>query len=168
MNMAAAQSESGNIPSISGKTDIHTSELPHSVYMLIIVHAICLAGPFGILFPLGVIFLRWFGQVKTHWVLQFLASLICAVGLAVAIAFSAMDLEYSSFNRGHQILGIVVVAALPLQSVFGYIHHLRYKQVGRRTLNSHLHLWTGRAVIVLGMINTVLYVSSSSPKTKHC
>ena len=158
MDMTAVRSNSTAIPSISGKSNINLKPLPGSVSILVIVHAICLAGSFLLLFPLGVVALRWFGWFRTHWILQILATFICIIGLIVAIALSAMDPEYVSFDNSHQILGILVVASLIIQVLLGYSHHRNYQKLGRRTWISHSHLWVGRLVIVLGMVNGVLYV----------
>ena len=88
--------------------------------------------------------------------LQVFAILVCVIGLVVALAFSAMDPEYSSFNEGHQIIGIVAVLALVVQALLGYKHHRDFKKTGRRTAVSLAHLWLGRIVMALGMVNTIL------------
>ena len=156
MDMTAARSSSSAIPSISGKSDINVKPLPGSVSALVIIHAICLAGSFLLLFPLGVIALRWFQRVNFHWMIQIFATAACLLGLVIAIVFSAIDPEYSDFSEGHQVLGIIAVVALLIQALLGYQHHRIYKKTGRRTMVSHFHLWTGRAVIVIGMLNAIL------------
>lgn len=88
--------------------------------------------------------------------LQIFATVVCVLGLVIAIAFSAMDPEYDTFDRGHQIIGILAVVALFIQALLGYQHHRNYKKTGQRTVVSHFHLWIGRAVIVLGILNAVL------------
>jgi len=49
-----------------------------------------------------------------------------------------------------------------LQGPLGYIHHVAYKKYQRRTFTSHLHLWIGRLVIPLGMVNCALGLKFSS------
>ena len=88
--------------------------------------------------------------------LQIFATVVCVLGLVIAITFSAMDPEYDTFNQGHQIIGILAVVALFIQALLGYQHHRNYKKTGQRTVVSHSHLWIGRAVIVLGIVNAVL------------
>lgn len=156
VNMTATRSNSTATPSISGKADTSVTPLPGSVPALIIIHAVCLAGSFLLLFPLGVVALRWFKWVRVHWMLQIFATLICVLGLIIAITFSAMDPEYDTFDQGHQIIGILAVVALIIQALLGYQHHRNYKKTGQRTAVSHSHIWTGRTVIVLGMVNAVL------------
>lgn len=163
MTATLLTSNTTTIPSISGTSNINVKPLPSSVPTLIIIHAICLGGAFLLLFPLGVIALRWFSTVKFHWMLQLLAAFICVIGLCIAIALSVMDPEYMDFGEAHQVIGIVVVVAVMIQALLGYWHHRNYKKVGERTWVSHSHLWVGRLVIVAGMINAVLCVKSFLP-----
>ena len=153
--MTATRSNSTAVPSIIGKSNIHVKPLPGSVSTLVIVHAVCLAGSFLLLFPLGVVALRWFSSFKYHWVIQILAALICVIGFILAIALSAMDPEYDSFNQAHQIIGIIAVCSLIIQVLLGYSHHQKYKKYEQRTWTSHGHVWVGRVLVGLGMFNAV-------------
>jgi hypothetical protein len=159
--MIATQTNSTSIPSVSGTANTNTTALPGSVAVLVVLHAILLGGSFILLFPLGVSFLRFFNSFTLHWMLQATTAIICIVGLAVAVALSVIDLEYNSFTATHQIIGMLVVAAVVFQVVLGYLHHKNFK-VGGRTWASYAHLWTGRTVIMVGMINMVLYATSLS------
>jgi hypothetical protein len=47
----------------------------------------------------------------------------------------------------------VVFAALFFQPILGLIHHSQFKKLRRRQVWSHLHLWNGRIMIPLGIIN---------------
>ena len=156
--MKAAQSNSADIPSITGTSNMNVKALPGSVSSLVIIHAVLLAGSFLLLFPIGVVALRWFGSFKFHWLLQISATSISIVGLFVAIAFSVLDPEFMSFDKAHQIIGIVVIVILVLQAALGFLHHRDYQKLQRRTWISYAHLWIGRGAIVLGMFNTVPYV----------
>lgn len=157
VDMTAAQSDSpAAAPNISGTSNINTTPLPSSFSALVIIHAICLAGSFLLLFPVGVMLLRWFGLFKFHWMLQVAASAICFLGLICAIAMSVIDPEFASFNQAHQILGIIAVAVLFPQIYFGYAHHRNYKKLGQRTTISHFHLWSGKLIVLLGMVNAVI------------
>jgi hypothetical protein len=35
----------------------------------------------------------------------------------------------------------------------GIVHHLGFKKSGRRSIMSHIHIWLGRCLITLGIIN---------------
>jgi hypothetical protein len=58
----------------------------------------------------------------------------------------------------HQILGIVLVFALPAQMILGYRHHIRYLAVAARSMVSYLHIWLGRTLVIGYSINIWLYV----------
>ena len=156
VDMPKTISTTATTPAISGTLNINTKALPGSVAILVIIHAICLGGAFVFVFPLGIVILRWFASVRFHWMLQVFAVAASTFGLAVAIVLSIMDPEYKGLDEGHQIIGIVVVVALFLQAALGYVHHANYKKYEGRTWASHAHLWTGRVVIVVGMLNAVL------------
>lgn len=40
-----------------------------------------------------------------------------------------------------------------LQPILGALHHTSYKRQGRRGALSHVHVWYGRALMILGIIN---------------
>jgi len=156
MDMVAAQSTSSDVPQISGTSNVHVTAQPGSFGALVIIHAILLGVPFVFLFPIGIVGLRWLRSFKLHWMLQAFATCACYIGLVVAIVLSVTGFQYSDFNQAHQIIGIVVTACLGAQIAFGYFHHRNFKRVGRRTVISYFHLWTGRGLIYLGMVDTVL------------
>jgi hypothetical protein len=70
-------------------------------------------------------------------------------------------------NKYHPIIGIVVFACLFFQPILGLLHHSFFKKHQRRTLWSHAHLWLGRSVITLGIINGGLgFMLADDPKNK--
>lgn len=158
IDMPSSRADVAAIPSLRGKSNVNVKSLPASVSVLILIHAICLAGSFFILFPVGVIALRWFGSFRFHWILQIVTTVIILLGSIIAVVFSIMDPVYASFNYAHQILGLVAVVAVVGQSASGYAHHRIYAKVGARTWVSYSHIWLGRLIIILGMLDTVLYV----------
>lgn len=56
-------------------------------------------------------------------------------------------------NTSHAILGLFVVASLVLQPVTGMVHHLLFKKLGRRNVATQPHIWWGRVIVTLGIIN---------------
>ena len=56
-------------------------------------------------------------------------------------------------SNGHPIIGIIVVGALAFQPIGGLIHHYMYKKYHQRTIWAITHVWSGRIVLTLGMIN---------------
>jgi len=51
------------------------------------------------------------------------------------------------------LIGLVLFCLLFFQPIGGILHHLGYKRHGQRTIISHGHIWLGRILITLGMIN---------------
>ncbi|KAI0445748.1 hypothetical protein F4803DRAFT_506291 [Xylaria telfairii] len=128
-----------------------------------VAHGALAALAFGFLFPLGAILLRTVpgaGAFPSHWVIQMIAWVlyIIAAGLGlyllsiVRIPSGAGLLEIAKGNA-HPIIGIVLLVFMLFQPVFGVVHHRRFKRLHRRTWASHVHLWTGRLSITLGIIN---------------
>ncbi|OAP56499.1 hypothetical protein AYL99_09678 [Fonsecaea erecta] len=158
VDMTATQNAVATVPSISGMSSISAEGQPGYYHSLVYTHAILLGVAFVIVFPVGVLGLRWKWLIafKVHWMLQLFATVGAYLGLAVAIFLSITGVEYTAFNETHQILGISVVAALSFQVVMGYVHHVNYKKVGRRTVPSYFHIWLGRVLIYAGMVNAIL------------
>jgi hypothetical protein len=64
--------------------------------------------------------------------------------------------ECKGLDEGHKIIGIVGFATLSVQAALGFVYHANYRKQQRKMWASHAHLWTGRAVIIVGMLNAVL------------
>lgn len=102
------------------------------------------------------------GLVWVHAAFQVFSWLvfIAAFGLGVHIAN-----EQDMLNDYHPIIGIVVFVLIFFQPILGYLHHIFFKKHQNRTLWSHGHLWLGRIVITLGIINGglgLLFANDSS------
>ena len=48
---------------------------------------------------------------------------------------------------------MVLFGVLFFQPVLGYLHHSAYKKKGGRSLWSHAHIWLGRTIILVGIVN---------------
>ena len=46
-----------------------------------------------------------------------------------------------------------MICALVIQPALGYLHHRHYVQYQSRGLVSHVHIWWGRVLILLGIVN---------------
>ncbi|OAL26718.1 hypothetical protein AYO22_04071 [Fonsecaea multimorphosa] len=158
VDMTATQNAVSTVPKISGTSSVSAEGQPEYYHALVYSHAILLGGAFVIVFPVGVLGLRWRWTIafKVHWILQLFATVGAYLGLAAAVFMSINGIEYAAFNQTHQILGICVVAVLSVQVIMGYIHHVNYKRFGRRTAPSYFHIWLGRVLIYGGMVNAIL------------
>ncbi|KAL2131501.1 hypothetical protein VTI74DRAFT_4966 [Chaetomium olivicolor] len=139
--------------------DIEKAEMVRGVHGLIASFALV------IFFPLGSILLRVLPQrwkVGMHVLMQAMGALLLCIAVALGIylvvvvklpigngnLLSNPDMNY------HPIIGLVVSGTLLLlQPIFGFIHHRLFKKVPVRQAWSYMHLFNGRLVITLGIIN---------------
>jgi len=131
------------------------------------------------LIPLGGILIRlgirspWI--VRIHAILQslsyliYLAAAVLGIWLVRLLSASSFDdssdYSYSLWSDPHPKLGVAILVAAFFQPIFGLIHHTIYKRrvaatkAGRptkppgRTAIGTIHLWLGRLLIVLGVVN---------------
>jgi len=120
---------------------------------MLIAHGTMAALAFVIFFPVGAISIRLLnfpGLLWFHAAFQVFAYLVflIAFGLGVYIANSEGVL-----SNYHPIIGIILFVLIFFQPIFGFLHHSLFKKYNSRTLWSYVHLWLGRIIITLGIIN---------------
>ncbi|PKY04118.1 hypothetical protein P168DRAFT_318459 [Aspergillus campestris IBT 28561] len=126
----------------------------HLLPTYIKAHGVIMALAFGVMMPLGVIaigFLNIRGSIWIHaaWQLISWCLMIAGFGLGVRIA----RITDKAYNNAHTKIGTIVVAMLLVQPLFGLIHHIRFRKTHRPNAWTHLHVWYGRMLILLGIIN---------------
>lgn len=117
-------------------------------------HGIVMGITVVLLFPIGAMFMRLVGSPWVHGALQLfsLAALIVGFGLGVKLA-QLTDKLFESDGRTHTIFGTVLLALFLIQPVLGLFHHTAYKKHQTRTPVSHSHIWFGRIIMALAIIN---------------
>lgn len=112
-----------------------------------------------LLFPLGNILLRLIPSKsawKIHAAVQILGfvSFAAAVGMGLWLAKQA-DEYIAIWRNPHVVIGLIVFTLMLFQPAFGYIHHVIFvkRANGRRTYWGWIHVWQGRLLIVLGIVN---------------
>ncbi|KAI9707917.1 MAG: hypothetical protein M1820_004336 [Bogoriella megaspora] len=120
---------------------------------IMIAHGVMASLAFVILMPFGAIGVRLFsfpGAIWLHaaWQILSYALYIVAFGMGV---WMAKNLSY--LDKYHPIIGIILFILLFFQPFLGFVHHLMFKKYSRRTFWSYAHLWLGRIIITLGIIN---------------
>ncbi|RYP52931.1 hypothetical protein DL768_002027 [Monosporascus sp. mg162] len=140
------------------------------------IHGILAAIAFVGLFPLGSIFVRvipgrfaWIVHAITQTVayIVFIGAAVLGLYLVNMIQIppnGASLLETSAVNV-HPIVGIVILALLFFQLILGLVHHAKFKRLGRRTAWTHLHLWNGRVMMTLGIVNGGLGLGLARPSS---
>ncbi|KAL2068391.1 hypothetical protein VTL71DRAFT_16489 [Oculimacula yallundae] len=149
-NTGTGSTQTGATGSDAGGSRTGASEKINRVRM---AHAIIASIAFVIFYPLGAMAIRilsFKGLVWMHagWMIFTYLLVLAAMGMGVWLAVTIKLLD-----SAHAIIGLVVVGSLLLQPITGLVHHLRYKKVGRPNAATYPHVWWGRAVITLGIIN---------------
>ncbi|KAH6684076.1 hypothetical protein B0J14DRAFT_3467 [Halenospora varia] len=129
-------------------------------------HGILASVAFVLMFPMGAIAIRAFsfpGLLWLHggWMVFTYVAFLTALGMGVWIAVMTEQL-----GEAHSIIGIFVGAALLLQPLTGVVHHLLYKRTSGPNVATYPHVWWGRAIITLGIINGGLGLQLSANATK--
>jgi hypothetical protein len=122
---------------------------------VLIAHGVLAALAFVIFFPVGAILIR-LGSFRGVWLVHGITQLFAYVTYIVAFGLGiwmVRDFPVDLLDSYHPIIGITVFVLLFFQPILGYIHHLQFKKYSRRTVWSYGHLWLGRVVVTLGIIN---------------
>ncbi|TDZ12826.1 hypothetical protein C8034_v001838 [Colletotrichum sidae] len=132
---------------------------------ILLAHGVIMSIVFVALYPLGAILMPLVGKWMAHAVWQSVAFGLMWAGFGTGYAY-ARDNGYL-FAQTHTLLGTVVVALLAIQPFLGYAHHAYYKKFQSRGVISHVHIWYGRALTVIGIINGGLGLELSGIATRY-
>ncbi|KAG8530205.1 uncharacterized protein KY384_004705 [Bacidia gigantensis] len=120
----------------------------------LIAHGCLMALAFVIFYPLGGILVRLLHVKGTVWIhagVQAFAYTLTIAGMGCGVYVTG---PYGyNLDHKHTIIGLTVIAAFFIQPFFGVIHHAVFKKTGRRSFWSDIHVWFGRLVLTLGIIN---------------
>ncbi|KAJ6786302.1 hypothetical protein PWT90_09266 [Aphanocladium album] len=114
-------------------------------------HGILMMIVWVILYPAGALLMPFIGKWMFHAAFQTIAFLAMWAGLGMGYVLSNRLGIF--WQNTHTRLGIMVCALMFLQPILGALHHTNFKKQGRRGAVSHIHVWYGRALIILGIIN---------------
>lgn len=140
-------------PNTGGNSNFNPFTFFSSGTKILTAHAILASLAFVVFFPIGGILIRlcsFPGLWLLHGLFQIFAYLlfIAAFGLGIYMATNLRML-----NQAHPIIGIVLFVLLFFQPLLGFLHHFMFKKHGRRMVWSYGHIWLGRIIITLGIIN---------------
>ncbi|KAI9646869.1 hypothetical protein NHQ30_004869 [Ciborinia camelliae] len=118
-----------------------------------IAHGVLASLAYVILFPSGAIAIRIFSfrnllWFHAGWMVAAYMIVLASVGMGVWMAYM-----YHVLGTTHSIIGLVVAGCLLLQPISGLTHHMLYKRHGGPNIATYPHVWWGRAVLTLGIIN---------------
>ncbi|KIX99191.1 uncharacterized protein Z520_04767 [Fonsecaea multimorphosa CBS 102226] len=148
---------------------------------ILIAHAVLASAVWVLFIPSLAILLRLNLKnpivLRIHAVGQILSYIIFVVAAGMGIWLAQQSRDFGVWNDPHPKLGLAILALAFFQPIFGSIQHSIYKrraqnlQAGKptklpgRTTPGRVHVWLGRLLIMLGMINGGLGIrlASSSP-----
>ena len=123
------------------------------------------------LLPLGATFIRFLAQafprpvpLYMHAGIQLFTFILAIIGFGLGIYTS--ELNENHWTANHQKCGVALMVLFFLQAPMGYIHHVNYVATGERGLWSHAHIWNGRLVMLLGIVNGGLGLDLAGIKHK--
>ncbi|KAK2065058.1 integral membrane protein [Colletotrichum caudatum] len=132
---------------------------------VLLAHGIIMSIVFIFLYPVGAILMPLVGKWMVHGAWQSVAFLLMWAGFGTGYVY-ARDNGYL-FAQTHTLLGTVVVAMLAIQPFLGVAHHKYYKKHQTRGIVSHAHIWYGRALMLLGIINGGLGLELASSSRSY-
>ncbi|TGJ79066.1 hypothetical protein E0Z10_g9690 [Xylaria hypoxylon] len=118
-----------------------------------ILHAVFMILAFVGIWPFGILVLRVGGSVRWHAINQVVAFGLVLIGAILGFVISTSYNRSKKFNTPHQIIGILVFIFVIAQLVLGFLHHRIYKKTQQPTKIAPIHVWLGRLVILLGIVN---------------
>ncbi|KAG8676446.1 hypothetical protein FPOAC2_02543 [Fusarium poae] len=127
------------------------------------IHGAIMAVVFLLGFPIGSVLMPLVGKWLLHASWQIVAFIAMWVGLGVGKV--AADRGGDSFHEPHVILGTLVCILMIVQPVLGWMHHRNYVKYQRRTTISHAHIWYGRGIMIVGIINGGIGLQLSGAST---
>lgn len=126
---------------------------PGGFSMEVTAHAILATLAFGLFFPIGGIMIR-LTSFPGLWWMHGLFQIVAFIFYIAAFTFGVwMATNMRMLHNAHPIIGIIVFVILAFQPILGFLHHNMFKKHSRRVVWSYGHIWLGRIVITLGIIN---------------
>ncbi|MCJ1463566.1 hypothetical protein MMC07_002174 [Pseudocyphellaria aurata] len=166
---SSASSPTSSASSGSGNTGASTSfdNIRQKRERATIAHGAVMGLAFALLFPLGSILIRVFsfsGLIWVHAATQMVAYALAIAGLGLGV-WIALN-PFRMIDHRHPILGLIVISLLVIQPFLGMVHHNVFKRTNQRSFWSTAHVWYGRVLITIGIINGGLGLELSDNTTK--
>jgi hypothetical protein len=141
---------------------------PSNYDSVVIAHATLMGAAFVLFMPLGVFLIRltsFKGLVWVHAGIQVFAYIVALAAFGLGAWMATVSGQWKAGN-GHPIIGTIVIGLLIIQPVLGYVHHVIYVKEHRRTFWITGHIWYGRALLILAVINGGLGLQLSDNTVK--
>ncbi|KAG5952769.1 hypothetical protein E4U53_008098 [Claviceps sorghi] len=150
----------GNGPTPTGSSGLVVQQGSGQNKNLQNAHGIIMAIVFIGGYPLGASLIPLIGNWLLHASWQLLAFLGMWAGFGLGYTVATRD---GSFCKDtHTQLGLAVCVLMVVQPVLGWIHHRQFVKTRSRGIFSHLHIWYGRAIMILGIVNGGLGLNATN------
>ncbi|KAK2612407.1 hypothetical protein QQS21_001511 [Conoideocrella luteorostrata] len=119
--------------------------------VLLTAHGVIMAIVFVVGYPIGSSLIPLIGKWFVHagWQLAVFLGMWAAFGIGYTVAS-----RYGTFfMNSHTRLGVIVCAFMGLQPILGWLHHQHFVKRQSRGVVSHIHIWYGRMLMILGIVN---------------
>ncbi|KAK3312690.1 integral membrane protein [Apodospora peruviana] len=131
-----------------------TFEDQASVPSLATAHGILMGLAFVVFMPIGAVLIRSIESKNALWIhasCQLTGLALVIAGLVTGVRL--FQIKDQLDNNVHTVLGAVIAVGILLQPFIGYIHHRRYVRTQQRSNWSTIHVWFGRTLLLLGIVN---------------
>lgn len=115
------------------------------------IHGIIMSVVFVLGYPIGAMLQPIIRVWWIHATFQSLVFLLMWAGFGTGYVQSDRDGIF--FDQAHTRMGTILVALIALQPVLGWLHHWQYKKIKSRGAYSYIHIWYGRALMTIGVVN---------------
>lgn len=170
-NTSDSETENGDDKGTDNGKNNNSSAPMSKADRTLLAHGVIMAISWLFLLPLGAAFIRFLAQtfprpvpLYAHASIQFLTFILALVGFGLGISTSNQNGRH--FYADHQRLGVAIIILFFLQAPMGWIHHVNFVATGERGFWSHAHVWNGRLVILLGIVNGGLGLHLAGIKKK--
>ncbi|KAG6002000.1 hypothetical protein E4U21_003584 [Claviceps maximensis] len=124
--------------------------------ILRLAHGIIMTAVFVLIYPAGSLLTPLFNK----WFLHSMSQIVGFVCMWIAFVLGHV------YARMQARLGTMVVSLLAIQPLLGYLHHRIYTAHQSNSLVHHVHVWYGRSLMLLGVINGGLGLQLAHEKAR--
>ncbi|KAF2183934.1 hypothetical protein K469DRAFT_634599, partial [Zopfia rhizophila CBS 207.26] len=119
-----------------------------------IAHGVVMSLAVVLWFPLGIFLLRLLklnNTIRWHYIWQCTGLLLLIIGFGLGGWLGYLQDEV--YTQSHEVLGTVITALFLLQPLFGWLHHRHVLAHGIKNYKRGIHVWLGRILVALGIVN---------------
>ncbi|KAF4958169.1 hypothetical protein FSARC_11053 [Fusarium sarcochroum] len=150
-NPFLSSSEDSSSDSDSSSGGVSETESAGPSDTILRAHGIIMSIVFLAGYPLGAILMPIIGKWFIHAGWQIIMFLLMWAGFGLGYVYARDDGYW--WKQTHTKMGTIVCALIGLQPILGFMHHKYFVSHGKRGIVSHVHIWFGRGLMILGIIN---------------